>query len=152
MATAELNRCMAYLHPEHIEGATMGLLDALTSIAGGASPEHQGVADALSQVMQEHPQGMDGVLSQLKQNGLAEQVESWVSPGENKSISPQQVQQGFGNQVLENIAQRAGISPTVASGVIAVVLPLVVSHMSGNSAQPAQSGGLAGLAGKIFGA
>jgi uncharacterized protein YidB (DUF937 family) len=128
----------------------MGLLDALTSIAGGASPEHHGVADALSQVMQEHPEGMDGILNQLKQNGLGQQVESWVKPGENQSISPDQVQQGFGSTLLENIAQRAGISPAVASGVIAVVLPLVVSHMSGNSGQPAQSGGLAGLAGKIF--
>ena len=129
----------------------MGLLDALISIAGGASPEHNGVADALSQVMQEHPGGMDGILNQLKQNGLAEQVQSWVTPGENKAISPDQVQQGFGSSVVASIAERAGISPAVASGVIAVVLPLVVSHLSGNSGQPAQPGGLAGLAGKIFG-
>src|ERR1700734_2565395 len=133
------------------KGANMGLLDALTSIAGGASPEHNGVADALSQVMQEHPGGMDGLLNQLKQNGLGEQVQSWVRPGQNQEVSPDQVQQGLGSSVLENIAQRAGISPTVASSVIAVVLPLVVSHMSGNSGQPAQEGGLAGLAGKIFG-
>ena len=65
----------------------MGLLDALTSIAGGASPEHHGVADALSQVMQEHPGGMDGILNQLKQNGLADQVQSWISPGENKALA-----------------------------------------------------------------
>ncbi len=129
----------------------MGLLGALTSIAGGASPEHHGVADALSQVMQEHPGGMDGILNQLKQNGLADQVQSWVSPGENKAVSPEQVQQGFGSSVIDSIAQRAGISPTVASGVLAVVLPLVVSHLSGNSGQPAQAGGLAGLASKIFG-
>jgi len=129
----------------------MGLLDALTSIAGGASPEHHGVADALSQVMQEHPGGMDGILNQLKQNGLAEQVQSWVTPGENKAISPDQLQQGFGSSAVASIAERAGISPAVASGVIAVVLPLVVSHLSGNSGQPAQPGGLAGLAGKIFG-
>ena len=94
----------------------MGLLDALTSIAGGASPEHHGVADALSQVMQEHPGGMDGILNQLKQNGLGEQVESWVGPGTNQSVSPEQVQQGLGASTLETIAQRAGISPTVASG------------------------------------
>jgi uncharacterized protein YidB (DUF937 family) len=131
----------------------MGLLDALTSIAGGASPDHHGVADALSQVMQEHPGGMDGILNQLKQNGLGEQVQSWVNPGENKAISPDQVQQGLGGSMLENIAQRAGISPTVASGVLAVVLPLVVSHLSGNSGQqPTQQAGLAGLASKIFGA
>jgi uncharacterized protein YidB (DUF937 family) len=129
----------------------MGLLDALTSIAGGASPEHHGVADALSQVMQEHPGGMDGILNQLKQNGLADQVQSWITPGENKSVSPEQVQQGLGTSTLENIAQRAGISPTVASGVIAVVLPLVVSHLSGAGTQTAEAGGLAGLASKIFG-
>jgi uncharacterized protein YidB (DUF937 family) len=129
----------------------MGLLDALTSIAGGASPEHHGVADALSQVMQEHPEGMDGLLNQLKQNGLGEQVQSWLSPGQNQAVSPDQVQQGLGSSVLENIASRAGISPAVASSIIAVVLPLVVSHLSGNSGQPAQQGGLAGLAGKLFG-
>ena len=130
----------------------MGLLDALTSIAGGASSDHHSVADALSQVMQEHPQGMDGILNQLKQNGLGEQVQSWVNPGQNQAVSPAQVQQGLGQSMMENIAQRAGISPAMASGVIAVVLPLVVSHLSGNSGQPAQQGGLAGLAGKIFGA
>jgi hypothetical protein len=32
-----------------------------------------------------------------------------------------------------------------------VVLPLVVSHFSGGGGQPAQAGGLAGLASKIFG-
>jgi uncharacterized protein YidB (DUF937 family) len=129
----------------------MSLLDALTSIAGGASPEHHGVADALSQVMQEHPGGMGGLLSQLTQNGLGEQVQSWTNPGENKAISPDQVQQGLGGGMLENIAQRAGISPQMASGVLAVVLPLVVSHLAGNSGQPAQQGGgLAGLAGKLF--
>ena len=128
----------------------MSLLDALTSIAGGASPEHHGVADALSQVMQEHPGGMDGILNQLKQNGLGEQVQSWVNPGPNQAVSPEQVQQGLGASTMESIAQRAGISPAVASGIISVVLPLVVSHFAGNSNQPAQQGGLAGLASKLF--
>jgi uncharacterized protein YidB (DUF937 family) len=129
----------------------MSLIDALTSIAGGASSEHHGVADALSQVMQEHPGGMDGLLGQFKQNGLAEQVQSWVGPGENKSISPEQVQQGFGSSALQSIAQRAGISPTVATGILAVVLPLVVSHLSNSGGETAQPGGLAGLASKVFG-
>ncbi|MEO6966805.1 MAG: YidB family protein [Acidobacteriaceae bacterium] len=129
----------------------MSLMDALTSIAGGASSEHTGIADALSQVMQEHPNGMSGILDQLKQNGLAEQVESWVGSGENKSITPEQVQQGFGSATVANLAQRAGISPTVASGVLAVVLPLVVSHFSNSGNQTTQTGGLAGLAGKLFG-
>ena len=130
----------------------MGLLDALTSIAGGASSEHVGVADALSSVMKDHPGGMDGVLNQLRQNGLGDHVNSWVGPGENKSISPDQVQQGFGQEMLSNIAQRAGVSPAVATGILSAVLPLVISHFSGNSnTQPGQAGGLAGLAGKLFG-
>jgi uncharacterized protein YidB (DUF937 family) len=95
---------------------------------------------------------MDGILNQLKQNGLGEQVQSWVNPGQNQAVSPEQVQQGLGGSMMENIAQRAGISPAMASGVIAVVLPLVISHLSGNSGQPTQQAGLAGLASKIFGA
>jgi uncharacterized protein YidB (DUF937 family) len=129
----------------------MGLLDALTSIAGGASSDHAGMADALSKVMQEHPGGMDGILGQLKQNGLGEQVQSWVNPGPNQSVTPDQVQQGFGQSMMNNIAERAGISPAVASGIMAVVLPLVVSHMAGNNnTQTAQTGGLAGMVGKLF--
>jgi uncharacterized protein YidB (DUF937 family) len=127
----------------------MSILDALTSIAGGAGPEHHGVADALSQVIQEHPGGLDGIVNQLKQNGLGEQVQSWISPGQNQAVNPQQVQQGLGAQTVQNIAQRAGISPEVASGVIAVVLPLVVSHFAGQNNNQAQ-GGLAGLASKLF--
>jgi uncharacterized protein YidB (DUF937 family) len=131
----------------------MSLLEALTSIAGGASSEHHGVADALSQIMQEHPGGMDGLLNQLKQNGLGDQVQSWVGSGQNQAVTPDQVQQGLGSGMMENIAQRAGISPQMASGVIAVVLPLVVSHLAGGgNTQTAQSGGLAGLASKIFNA
>ena len=99
--------------------------------------------------MQEHPGGMDGILNQLKQNGLEQQVQSWVGPGENQAVSPEQVQQGLGTSTIEGIAQRAGISPAVASGIISVVLPLVVSHFAGTSNQPAQ-GGLAGLASKLF--
>jgi uncharacterized protein YidB (DUF937 family) len=94
---------------------------------------------------------MDGILGQLKQNGLGEQVQSWVSPGPNQSVTPDQVQQGFGQSMIDNIAQRAGISPAVASGIMAVVLPLVVSHMAGNNnTQTAQAGGLAGMVGKLF--
>ena len=119
---------------------------------GSWSPEDHGIADALSQVMQEHPGGMDGILNQLKQNGLADQVQSWVSPGENKAISPDQVQQGFGNQAVEAIAQRAGISPAVASGIIAVVLPRSSPTSLAIVDKPRKQGAWqAWLSSKIFG-
>ncbi|MEO6804455.1 MAG: YidB family protein [Granulicella sp.] len=130
----------------------MGLLDALTSIAGGASAEHHGIADALSSVMQEHPGGMDGILAKLKENGLGDQVDSWVKPGENQAVSADQVQQGLGASTVNSIAERAGISPSVASGILSVVLPLVVSHFSGSGSQGTpEAGGIAGMASKLFG-
>src|ERR1700753_1392749 len=99
-ATAKIEPPHGTSGPTTHKGAIMGLLDALTSIAGGASPEHHGMADALSQVMQEHPVGVTGILNQLKQKGLGEQVQSWVSPGANQPVSPEQVQQGFGQSML----------------------------------------------------
>ena len=133
----------------------MGLLDALTSIAGGASSEHHGMADALSQVMQEHPGGMDGILNQLKQNGLGEQVQSWVSPGENKAISPEQVQQGLsGSGLLEQAAEKAGVSPQVAAMAMSTILPMVMQHFGSGGAAQAQAQGqspLGGIAQQLLG-
>jgi hypothetical protein len=50
----------------------------------------------------------DGLLNQLKQNGLAEQVQSWVGPGTNQAVSPEQVQQGLGTSILQNICATRG--------------------------------------------
>ncbi|HEY0758882.1 MAG TPA: YidB family protein [Acidisarcina sp.] len=131
----------------------MGLLDSIEGLAGGAggqAGQQGGVAQALIQTATQHPGGLEGILNGFRQNGMDQHVNSWVNPGENQSITPDQVQQGMGSSMLGEVAQRAGVSPQVAQMALATVLPMVVSHFSRNG-QVAPQSELGSLASSFFG-
>ncbi len=122
---------------------TMGLLDNLGAMAG----EHSGVASELMNVMQQHPGGLGSILSNFKQNGMGDHVDSWQQPGTpNQPISPDQAQQGLGSGVIDTIAQRTGMSPTMVKGAAAVLLPMIVAHFAEHGAVNQQGSGMAGAA------
>ena len=127
----------------------MGFLDQIGAVAGelgqSQQPQHTGVAAALMQALQQHPGGIGGLLGSLRQNGMSEAVDGWAS-GQQTTATPQQVQQGLnGTSVIENTAQRAGISHEVATAAIAAILPALIRHFApgGQPASETQLGGLA---------
>jgi uncharacterized protein YidB (DUF937 family) len=126
----------------------MGLLDNLESLAGGASSgDHASVASELMNAVQQHPGGLSGILQNFQQNGMGEHVNSWQQPNqENQPITPDQAQQGLGSGVIDSIAQRTGLSPTMVKGAAAVILPMMVAHFAQNGGVNQQPSGLAGLA------
>ena len=126
----------------------MGLLDSMKSMVGGGAADsgaHASVASAFFDAVGQHPGGMSGVLDHFRQNGMGQHVDSWQQSGTpNQPISPQQAQQGLGSGLVDQIAQRSGLSPTVVTGAMAVLMPMVVSHFAASGG--AQGGGLAGMA------
>ena len=112
----------------------MGLLDSLQSMAGGLSGEqHVSVATELMNAVQQQPGGLAGILQNFKQNGMADHVNSWQQPDQaNQQITPDQAQQGLGSGVIDAIAQRTGLSPTMVKGAAAVILPMMVAHFAEN--------------------
>ncbi len=134
----------------------MSLLDSLQALSGGggnaAGGDHVAVTQALVQEADQHPGGLAGLLDKFRQNGMEGHVNSWLSPGANQNVTPDQVQQGMGSDMITRIAERAGISPTVAKVGLAVALPMLVSHLSqGGQQQVPGQGGLAGMASKLLG-
>jgi uncharacterized protein YidB (DUF937 family) len=131
----------------------MGLLDMLQNLGGqgGATPEqHTGIANALLEHVGSHPGGLSGLLQGFHNAGLGEQTNSWVSTGQNQQVSPDQVEQGLGSGPLNQIASRAGVSPTVAKIALAAVLPMIVDHLTPGGNVPHQSA-LAGMIGRLMG-
>ena len=53
--------------------------------------------------------GVQGIVSQLEQQGLGDTVRSWVGTGANQPISPQQVQQAFGSEMIGQLAAKTGL-------------------------------------------
>jgi uncharacterized protein YidB (DUF937 family) len=135
----------------------MGILDTITQLAGQAGDAAQGdqakVAGGFIEALTAHPEGIQGVLESLKANGMGDHIGSWLS-GQAQTATPDQVQQGLGpTGLIEKTAEHAGVSPTVVSSALAVILPMVVQHFGSNNAagQPGEQGGMASLAQSVLG-
>jgi len=135
----------------------MGLMDMVGGLLGGQAGQGDTKA-ALMQaaigMIQNHPDGLQGVLGQFQQAGLAEHVASWIGSGENQGITAEHVQQALSGDQLQAVAQQAGMDPAQASQGLASLLPELVNHLSPNGSMPDASQvqqGLGGLLGKFLG-
>jgi uncharacterized protein YidB (DUF937 family) len=75
-----------------------GLPGSLTSMLGGA-----GVGGMLGS-------GLNELLEQFTKNGQGEAAESWIGSGPNKEVSPPQLRQAIGQDVLTALEQQTGLS------------------------------------------
>jgi uncharacterized protein YidB (DUF937 family) len=132
----------------------MGILDSIQSMAGqagaGAQGEHAKVAGSFIEALSTHPGGITGLLESLKANGLQDHVNAWAQ-GQAQPATPEQVQQGLGpTGLIEQTAQKAGVSPSMVTSALAVILPMVIQHFTSNG-QTTNSGALGGLAQQVLG-
>lgn len=129
----------------------MGLLDMVTSMAGGGG-QHAQVAGGLMQEIQQQPGGIGGLFQSFQQNGMGGLVQQWAG-GQTQPATPDQMEQGLGGTgIIDRISQRTGVSPGVVKMGLAVAVPLVVHHFVANGhvtadgqstgAPPPESGGV----------
>jgi uncharacterized protein YidB (DUF937 family) len=121
----------------------MSLLDIAEQALGGANAQGGSTA-AISEVMNlvnSYPGGVGGLVGAFEKNGLGGVASSWVGGGPNQAVTPQQVQNGLGTDAISSVAARLGVSPAVASGVVAQLLPHVVDHMTPGGQVPPAGGG-----------
>ncbi len=70
--------------------------------------------------------GLGGMLGGLRSHGLSQEVDSWVAPGPNRPVSPEQLRQAFDPQELDEIARRAGTDRDSLLEAVSQVLPRFV--------------------------
>uniref|UniRef100_UPI000A38EEDA YidB family protein n=1 Tax=Nitrospira cf. moscoviensis SBR1015 TaxID=96242 RepID=UPI000A38EEDA len=115
----------------------MGLMDhmgqvvgGLLSGQGGQNPLFQAVTSLLGN--NSNLGGLAGLVQAFQKNGLSEIVNSWVSTGQNLSITPQQIEQGLGSDLLKQLASQAGLSPQDACSQLSALLPNLVDKLTPN--------------------
>jgi len=131
----------------------MGIFDSIAGMAEQAMGSQGGdtakVAMGLMQTLQEHPEGVQGLMNGLQQSGLGAHAEQWAS-GATTTATPEQVQAGLGNNgMLEAVAAKAGLSPEMTQIALTTVLPMVLAHVAPNG-QAAQPGDLGSMAGSLL--
>jgi uncharacterized protein YidB (DUF937 family) len=117
----------------------MSLLDLAEQALGASNPQGGNTAaiGAVMNLVNSYPGGVGGLVSAFEKNGLGGVAGSWVGQGANQQISPDQVQNGLGNEALQDVAAKLGVSPDEASGVVAQLLPHVINHLTPNGQVPA---------------
>ena len=130
----------------------MGILDAIEGMAGAQGSGGNGnVAGGLMQALDEHPGGLAGVMDHFRQNGMDQHVQNWSS-GQQQTATPEEIQQGLGGTgFIDRVAEKAGISPTVAKIGLAAMLPMVMAHFTQGGQQAAPQSGFGGMASQVLG-
>ena len=111
----------------------MGLFDQLASQVLGGGDGQSSLLQLAQQLLQEEG-GLQGLVAQLQQAGLGDQVSSWLGTGANLPVSPDQIRDAIGGDMLANLAGQVGLSAEAASQGIADYLPQLVDRLSPNGA------------------
>jgi len=123
----------------------MGLMDQLGQAAGGMLGGQGGQNSLLQAVAgllgkDSSIGGLAGLVQAFQKNGLGEIVNSWVSTGKNLQVTPNQIEQGLGSDLLSQLAGKAGLSSGAASSQLAGILPDLVDKLTPNGM--VEAGGL----------
>lgn len=81
--------------------------------------------------------GLGGLLSKFQQNGMGDVAHSWVGTGENRPVSPDQLQQVFGDEQLDQWSQQANMPKHDLLSQLSQYLPSAVDKMTPNGQVPA---------------
>jgi uncharacterized protein YidB (DUF937 family) len=111
----------------------------VNEVGGGA--DHAGMIDA-AMGMINSAGGVAGLAQKFQQSGMGDMIAAWIKTGPNPPITQQQVQQVLGSDQVQRLAQQAGISPQIASSVLASVLPTLVDKLTPNGQIPTGDGSL----------
>lgn len=123
----------------------MGLMDQLGQAVGGMLGGQGGQNPLLQAVVgllgkESSIGGLAGLVQAFQKNGLGEIVNSWVSTGQNLPVTPNQIEQGLGSDLLSQLASKAGLSSGAASSQLSGILPDLVDKLTPGG--KIESGGL----------
>jgi uncharacterized protein YidB (DUF937 family) len=102
-----------------------GLLGNLGGMLGGA-----GAGGLLSG-------GIGELLEKFKENGQGETAQSWVNDGPNKDVSPPQLKQVIGSDVLAALEQQTGLSQEELLARLSRELPSAIDKYTPGGRLPA---------------
>jgi uncharacterized protein YidB (DUF937 family) len=101
--------------------------------------------------------GLGGLVEQFARHGMGDIAKSWVGPGQNLPISPDQLGKVLGNDTLGNMASQLGMNQGDLLGQLAHMLPQVVDKLTPHGQIPqgdihGMGDQLGGLLGGLLGA
>ena len=102
--------------------------------------------------------GIDGLVTRLRDGGLDQEVDSWVSTGPNEPVDPQRLGDALGPETVQRLANGTGLDIQALLPLLAMFLPQLIDMLTPNGQTPSGglddalgSGGLGDLGGLLGG-
>ena len=108
------------------QGGQGGVLGNLGGLLSGAS-----VGSVLSG-------GLRDLVERFKQNGQGQAADSWVKPGPNQPLGPDQLEQAIGPDVLNTLSQQTGLSREELLSRLTRELPAAVDKFTPEGRLPTE--------------
>jgi uncharacterized protein YidB (DUF937 family) len=80
--------------------------------------------------------GLGDLIGKLTAGGAGPQVNSWVGHAANQPIQPGQLGSALGQNTLNELSQRTGMSQQDLLSQLATVLPQLINHLTPNGRVP----------------
>ncbi len=117
-----------------IQNVLMNMLGGGQQAGTGATPQAQNQGQ--NQGMGGIAGGLGGLISAFQQAGLGQVAQSWVGNGPNQPVSPQQLQNVFGSNQVQDMASQAGMPPHDFLSQLSQHLPNAVNGLTPNGKVP----------------
>jgi len=122
----------------------MGLLDSVIGVLSGIRIGG-GRGDTLGAVLNmladdRDGLGIAGLVERFDRGGLSPVLDSWIGPGSNLPIAPDELQRVLGRETVDGIAQQLGLPQRVTADRLSQMLPYVVDKLTPQGCLP--DGGL----------
>ena len=108
----------------------MGMFDGLLGGIVGA-----GMVSVVGDILEKHG-GVQGVVDEFEEKGLGATVRSWVSTGPNQPVSPDEVQNTLGPDLLQQLSAKSGLSVQELTQKLTQVLPQTVDKLTPDGTVP----------------
>ncbi len=114
----------------------MGLMDTLTGLLKQSGLQDK-VVGSVSGMISDGSISLAGFKERAEKAGLGDIFDSWVSTGDNKPITAEQVKQAADPENLQRIANETGMSVDETAKELSKALPEVVNGLTPEGVLPA---------------
>jgi uncharacterized protein YidB (DUF937 family) len=81
-------------------------------------------------------EGLGGLLDRFRQSGQGKAIDSWIGAGPNEPVSPGQLGNTLGPNIINTLAEQSGLSEEELLRQLSQVLPGVVDKLTPNGRLP----------------
>jgi uncharacterized protein YidB (DUF937 family) len=107
------------------------LVGKVTGAVKGSQGQQEGLLEGVLGLLTNKETGGLGALVQaFNQKGLGDIISSWVGTGNNAAITPEQIQEVLGSDVIKQLSEKSGISFDAAKAQLAELLPSLIDKVT----------------------